>query len=54
MDSLNGFPLIKKISLKYNAVTHPVTPMERLFSLGKPSLLRGTGPLIRSLKSFYF
>ncbi|XP_056455771.1 uncharacterized protein LOC130389804 isoform X3 [Gadus chalcogrammus] len=35
MDSLNGFPLIKNISLKYNAATPSSAPVERLFSLGK-------------------
>lgn len=35
MDSLNRFPLIKKISLKYNAATRSSAPVERLFSLGK-------------------
>ncbi len=35
MDSLNGFPLVKKISLKYNAATPSSAPVERLFSLGK-------------------
>lgn len=35
MDSLNGFPLIKNISLKYNAATPSRAPVERLFSLGK-------------------
>ncbi len=35
MDSLNGFPPVKKISLKYNAATPSSAPVERLFSLGK-------------------
>ncbi|XP_041825556.1 uncharacterized protein LOC121629822 [Melanotaenia boesemani] len=35
MDSLHTFPLIKKISLKYNAATPSSAPVERLFSLGK-------------------
>lgn len=35
MDTLNEFPLIKKISLKYNAATPSSAPVERLFSLGK-------------------
>uniref|UniRef100_A0A672FKG4 BED-type domain-containing protein n=1 Tax=Salarias fasciatus TaxID=181472 RepID=A0A672FKG4_SALFA len=35
MDSLHAFPLIKKISLKYNAATPSSAPIERLFSLGK-------------------
>ncbi|KAL7370893.1 hypothetical protein ABVT39_013670 [Epinephelus coioides] len=35
MDSLNGFPLIKQESLKYNAATPSSAPVERLFCLGK-------------------
>lgn len=35
MDSLNGFPLIKNISLKYDAATPSSAPVERLFSRGK-------------------
>lgn len=35
MDSLHGFPLIKTVSLKYNAATPSSAPVERLFSLGK-------------------
>lgn len=35
MDSLNGFPLIKKTSLKLNAAAPSSAPVERLFSLGK-------------------
>uniref|UniRef100_A0A3B1IKL0 HAT C-terminal dimerisation domain-containing protein n=1 Tax=Astyanax mexicanus TaxID=7994 RepID=A0A3B1IKL0_ASTMX len=35
MDSLHGFPLIKRIYLKYNATTSSSTPVERLFILGK-------------------
>ncbi|RXN22452.1 zinc finger BED domain-containing 1-like protein [Labeo rohita] len=35
IDSLNGFALIKKISLRYNAATPSSAPVERLFSLGK-------------------
>lgn len=35
MDSLHEFPLIKKISLRYNAATPSSAPVERLFSLGK-------------------
>uniref|UniRef100_A0A8C6TVL0 HAT C-terminal dimerisation domain-containing protein n=1 Tax=Neogobius melanostomus TaxID=47308 RepID=A0A8C6TVL0_9GOBI len=35
MDSLNRFPVIKNISLKYNAATPSSAPVERLFSLGK-------------------
>lgn len=35
MDTLNGFPLIGKISLKYNAAIPSSAPEERLFSLGK-------------------
>lgn len=53
MDSLNGFPVIKKISLKYNAATPSGAPIVRLFSRGK-LVFRGTGSLTRSLKSFYF
>ena len=33
--TLNGFPLIKKMSLKYNADTPSSAPVKRLFSLGK-------------------
>ncbi|KAL0175536.1 hypothetical protein M9458_027866, partial [Cirrhinus mrigala] len=35
IDSLNGFALIKKISLRYNVATPSSAPVERLFSLGK-------------------
>uniref|UniRef100_A0A3B3QSQ4 HAT C-terminal dimerisation domain-containing protein n=1 Tax=Paramormyrops kingsleyae TaxID=1676925 RepID=A0A3B3QSQ4_9TELE len=35
IDSLNGFALIKKISLRYNAATPSSAPVERLFNLGK-------------------
>uniref|UniRef100_A0A3Q3FBP4 HAT C-terminal dimerisation domain-containing protein n=1 Tax=Labrus bergylta TaxID=56723 RepID=A0A3Q3FBP4_9LABR len=35
IDSLNGFALIKKISLQHNAATPSSAPVERLFSLGK-------------------
>ena len=35
VDSLNGFPLTKRISLKHNAATPSSAPVERLFSLGK-------------------
>lgn len=35
IDSLNGFALIKNISLRYNAATPSSAPVERLFSLGK-------------------
>ena len=35
MDTLNSFPLIKYVSLKYNAATPSSAPVERLFSLGK-------------------
>ncbi|KAM3612195.1 uncharacterized protein V6R79_004430 [Siganus canaliculatus] len=34
IDSLNKFPLIKKISRRYNAATPSSAPVERLFSLG--------------------
>ena len=34
MDALNQFPIIKKVSLKYNAATPSSAPVERLFSLG--------------------
>ena len=35
MDTLDRFPLIKQVSLKYNAATPSSAPVERLFSLGK-------------------
>ena len=35
MDTLDRFPLIKKISVKYNAATPSSAPVERPFSLGK-------------------
>ncbi|KAG8007305.1 hypothetical protein GBF38_012643 [Nibea albiflora] len=35
IDFLNGFGLIKKISLQHNAATLSSAPVERLFSLGK-------------------
>ena len=35
IDSLNGFALIKKNSLRHNAATPSSAPVERLFSLGK-------------------
>lgn len=35
MDSLNGFQLVKKVSLKYNATTPSSAPVERLFSQGE-------------------
>uniref|UniRef100_A0A3B4HCG3 HAT C-terminal dimerisation domain-containing protein n=1 Tax=Pundamilia nyererei TaxID=303518 RepID=A0A3B4HCG3_9CICH len=34
LDSLNHFPMIKKLSLKLNAATPSSAPVERLFSLG--------------------
>lgn len=34
MDTLNHFPMIKKLSLKLNAATPSSAPVERLFSLG--------------------
>lgn len=34
IDTLNQFPVIKKISLKHNAATPSSAPVERLFSLG--------------------
>uniref|UniRef100_A0A671U1X3 HAT C-terminal dimerisation domain-containing protein n=1 Tax=Sparus aurata TaxID=8175 RepID=A0A671U1X3_SPAAU len=34
MDTLNQFPTIKRVSLKYNAATLSSAPVERLFSLG--------------------